>query len=202
MTTKLTQAHTALIEFVIEFEELYYQRHVDHLHFVCPALHSTLHLTSEVPHVGPSLCTSQWTVEWTISNLGEEICQPSNPYANLSQCGLHHCQINALKAMFPNLKLIDGDLPRGVRDVGNGYALLRVMDNATWHISQCEAATFPSHAYLGEKGQSMPDDWCPPVHRWACLRLPNGQTARSSWKEDLKPLEKVHITRNVRCVHK
>jgi len=63
LTVDLTQAHTALIEFVTEFEELYYQRRVERLHFVCPAIHSTLHLASEVPCVGPGLCGSQWTIE-------------------------------------------------------------------------------------------------------------------------------------------
>ncbi|KIM73760.1 hypothetical protein PILCRDRAFT_80789 [Piloderma croceum F 1598] len=196
LTADLTQAHPALIEFVTEFEELYYQRRVDRLHFVRPALHSTLHLASEVPRVGPGLCGSQWTVERTIGNLGEEIRQPSNPYANLSQRGLRRCQINALKAMLPKLEPNNGGLPRGARDIGNGYVLLRAKEDTARPVRQCEVAAFRAH--LGEEGQNMPDNWCPCVRRWARLRLPNGQTARSGWKEDLKPLEKVRMARNVK----
>ena len=43
-------------------------------------------------------------MECTIGNLGEEIRQPSNPYANLSQRGLLRCQVNALTAMIPDLQ--------------------------------------------------------------------------------------------------
>ena len=43
-------------------------------------------------------------MERTIGNLGEEIRQPSNPFANLSQRGLRRSQVNALKAMIPDLE--------------------------------------------------------------------------------------------------
>ena len=42
-------------------------------------------------------------MERTIGNLGEEIWQPSKPYANLSQRGLIRNQVNALIAMVPDL---------------------------------------------------------------------------------------------------
>ena len=42
-------------------------------------------------------------MERTIGNLGQEIKQPSNPYANLSQRGLIRAQVNALKAIIPAL---------------------------------------------------------------------------------------------------
>ena len=44
----------------------------------------------------------------------------------------------------------------------------------------------------------VPERWSPEVVRWAQLRLPNGQVARSAWKEKLKPLEKVRMARNVK----
>ena len=44
--------------------------------------------------------------------------------------------------------------------------------------------------------QDMDDEWQPMVTRWARLRLPNGQIARSAWKE--KEKAKVQITRNVK----
>jgi hypothetical protein len=43
-------------------------------------------------------------MECTIGNLGEEIWQLSNPYANHSQRGLLRCQVNALKAMILDLQ--------------------------------------------------------------------------------------------------
>jgi len=98
--------------------------------------------------------------------------------------------------MHPELEPNNGGLPRGARDIGNGYTLLRAKEDTARPVRQCEVAAF--RAYLGEKGQSMPDNWCPCVRRWARLRLPNGQTARSGWKEDLKPLEKVRMARNVK----
>jgi hypothetical protein len=60
-------------------------------------------ISPEVTRLGPPICSSQWTMEHTIGNLGEEIWQLSNPYANLSQRGLLRCQVNALKAMILNL---------------------------------------------------------------------------------------------------
>jgi hypothetical protein len=83
-TCDLREAHLALIQFVKEFEEIYYQRHTDRLYFIRPAVHSILHLATEVSHMEPGLCTLQWTMEQTIRNLTEEIHQPSNSYANLS----------------------------------------------------------------------------------------------------------------------
>ena len=120
-TCDLCQAHKALIGFVTEFEELYYQRRTDCIHFVRPVLHGVLHLAPEVTRVGPGLCALQWTIEQTIGNLGEEIWQPSNPYANLSQRGLRRCQVNALKAIFPDLEPNEDGLPRGAIDIGNSY---------------------------------------------------------------------------------
>jgi hypothetical protein len=36
------------------------------------------------------------------------------------------------------------------------------------------------------------------VSRWARLRLPTGQVADSYWKEGMKPLNRVRISRNVK----
>jgi hypothetical protein len=82
------------------------------------------HLVPEVFQVGPLICSSQWTIEWAIGDLGSEIRQPSNPFANLSQRGLRRSQVNALKAMMPDLDPPEVYLPRGAEDVGGGYVLL------------------------------------------------------------------------------
>lgn len=51
----------------------------------------------------------------------------------------------------------------------------------------CEAAAIVT--YTQSAGAGTVDDWEPAVMRWACLRLPNGQVACSSWKEILKPMK-------------
>ncbi|KAJ6540106.1 hypothetical protein B0H10DRAFT_2138558, partial [Mycena sp. CBHHK59/15] len=44
----------------------------------------------------------------------------------------------------------------------------------------------------------MEDGWVPYVTRRSRVRLPNGQVARSRWKETKKPLEKLRSSRNVK----
>ena len=138
-------------------------------------------------------------MERTIGNLGEEIRQPSNPYANLSQRGLLRCQLNALMAMIPDLGPPPPSLPRGAIDLGpEGYVLLRAQDRYDRLMRPQEAGALLR--YLGsaaDEGNST-SDWCPKVTRWARLRLPNGQVARSRWKESLKPLGKLRTARNVK----
>lgn len=85
---QLQAAHHALIQFVEEFEILYYQRNPDRLHFVRQSIHLLIHLAPETVRVGLLSLLTQWPLKRTIGNLGEEIKQPSNPYANLSERGL------------------------------------------------------------------------------------------------------------------
>ena len=56
-------AHEALLDFVQEFEKVYYQWLSTCLHFICPCLHLLIHLAPEVLRVGPGLCSLQWTME-------------------------------------------------------------------------------------------------------------------------------------------
>lgn len=88
-------------------------------------------MAPETERVGPGIIYSQWAIEWTIGNLGEEIKQHSDPYANLSQRGLRRCQVNALKAMIPDLVPVENPLPHGALDLGDKYSLLRAMDTAS-----------------------------------------------------------------------
>ncbi|KAF9224440.1 hypothetical protein BS17DRAFT_795438 [Gyrodon lividus] len=88
--------------------------------------------------------------------------QHSNCYANLTQCAIHHAQVNALKAIIPT---IDRDArkptkPHGSFGLGNGYLLLP--------HHKCKL-TFLSHG------------GCFKVRQWARLQLPNGQKCRSLW---------------------
>ena len=62
-------------------------------------------------------------METAIGNLGEEIRQDQDPYANIAQWGLLHAQINSLVAMIPDALLLDdksGAVPHGSRDLGDG----------------------------------------------------------------------------------
>ena len=70
-------------------------------------------------------------MEQTIGNLGQEIRQPSNPFANLSQRALQRCQVNALKAMIPDLEKSAPTVPQGGKDLSGGYILLRAKDRAS-----------------------------------------------------------------------
>jgi hypothetical protein len=172
LTNDLKSAHKTMMEFKMEFEELYYQWRVDRLHFVQPSIHSILHIAPEVIRVGPPICSSQWTMERTIGNLGEEIHQPSNPYTNLSLRGLLRAQVNALKVMIPDLEPANA-LPQGAVDIGNGYVLLRALERSRSPVWDCEREAM--RLFGLDLGLNMTYS----IARWARLRLPTGQTARS-----------------------
>ncbi|KAG1894229.1 uncharacterized protein F5891DRAFT_961902 [Suillus fuscotomentosus] len=129
-------------------------------------------------------------MERTIGNLGQEIQQPSNPYANLSQEGLQRCQVNTLLSVLPELDEPPKGLPTSSVDLGDGYALLRKRDRY-FHLPDPEHAEDIAH-FLGE-GRVLHR-----IKKWAHLLLPNGQIVRSAWQETIKPLEKIHILRNVK----
>ncbi|KAF5386899.1 hypothetical protein D9615_001883 [Tricholomella constricta] len=198
--TQLQDAHRYLQEFHEEFELLYCQRRTDRLHFMRPCLHALLHLASETVRLGPVPLYSTWTMERVIGDLGGEIKQPSNPYQNLSERGVRRCQINALKASFPALDHIQESLPQGALDIGGGYVLLRAKDSYAQNIVGHAGHVIRSYLLEEEEklGNHPPADWIgPKVVRWARLRLPTGQVARSAWKENTKSLDKL---RRSRCV--
>ena len=125
ITGKQTQeAHSYLVQFVEEYEHLYYQRRMDRLHFARPCLHTLLHTAPEVLRVGNGSLTDQYTMERAIGELGKGIRQPSNPYGNLCQLSLRRAQANALKAACPQLNDDLPHLPRYSEDLGAGYVLL------------------------------------------------------------------------------
>jgi hypothetical protein len=112
-------------------------------------VHSLVHLPREVLRLGPPVCSSQWTLERTIGNLGKEIKQHSNPFANLSQRGIRHARVNALKALIPDLepdRMEKKDLPRGSKDLGEGFVLLHAREGEPRPLRDCEADTakFPA----------------------------------------------------------
>ena len=191
------EAHLALASFVQEFEIIYCQCKATRIHFVRPCLHSVVHLPSEVIRVGPPICSSQWTLECTIGNLGEEIKQHSNPFANLSQCGIRRAHVNALKAMVPDLENInpESNLPCGAIDLGDGYVLLHAREAKLHALRDCEAEALRQALRIASMGEVIL------VRRWAKLGIPTGQKCNSAWKELNKPLEKRQTACNVK-VHR
>ena len=190
----MCEAQLALVSFAQEFEIIYCRRKATRIHFVRPCLHSVVHLPSEVIRVGPPICSSQWTLKCTIGNLGEEIKQHSNPFANLSQRGIRRARVNALKAMIPDLDQTKAaeDLPRGAMDLGDGYVLLRAREEEARALRDCVAEALRAFLPAAPRGEDIL------VRRWARLRIPTGQICNSVWKELNKPLEKRRTARMVK----
>ena len=175
---------------------MYYQRKIERLHFCRPSLHTLLHIAPETPRLGPPICYTQWTMERTIGNLGEEIKQPSKLYANLSQRGIRRCQVNAIKAMIPDFDSDEKNPVRGSMDIGDGYILHRARDDRAHKIPDPESAAVRS--YCERQGSVLNHNWTPRIQRWARLQLPTGQIARSAWKEKQKALTEGRMSRNVK----
>jgi hypothetical protein len=185
-------AHILLCMWEREFELLYYQLKEDRLQIIRPCVHQTSHLVSETVLKGPPICYAQWTMERTIGNLGQEIRQPSQPYANLSQEGVRRCRVNTLLSAMPELDEPSKGLPDGAVDLGDGYALLRKRDkNPLFPVGDAAEAI---QNFLGP-GRELPR-----IKRWARLLLPNGQIARCAWREMLKSIEQTRMSRNVKVI--
>ncbi|KAE9390159.1 hypothetical protein BT96DRAFT_833830, partial [Gymnopus androsaceus JB14] len=195
-TEELLEADDKFTEFSNGFKTIYVQRRSDQIHFVCPSIHAPSHIPFETARIGPGAIYSQWTMERTIGNLGEEIKQHSNPYANISQRGVRHCQVNALAASIPDLIPSSDAPPHGAKLLENGFMMLAATNTAAREVSAVEANAIRS--FYAALGEPKPACWCPKLVRWARVKLPNGQIARSQWKEDPIPLEDIRIARNVK----
>lgn len=193
---ELKEAELMIAQFSDEFEMLYVQRRVDRLHFVRACIHTLSHMAPETVRLGPCLIYSQWALERTIGNLGEEIRLHSNAFANLAQRGLRRSQVNALKSMLPDLDTTDIILPRGALDIGDGYIMLTATEATPSSVRQCEAIALQE--YLAAVGLAIDTANFYKVNRWARIRLPNRQVARSLWKEAKIPAERVQAARNVK----
>ncbi|KAJ8579693.1 hypothetical protein M405DRAFT_712474, partial [Rhizopogon salebrosus TDB-379] len=182
-------AHALFCTWERNFEMYYYQRREDRIHFVRPCVHQINHIISETIQKGPPICYAQWTMERTIGNLGQEIRQPSKPYANLSREGVRRCKVNTLLSVIPELDEPPKGLPEGAVDLGDGFALLRKRDKTSKNAVGVYAHAITT--FLGDRP-------LPRIKRWARLRLPNGQIARSAWRETLKPIGQTRMSRNVK----
>ncbi|TBU21771.1 hypothetical protein BD311DRAFT_677574 [Dichomitus squalens] len=174
-------AHTLLVEYVEEFEEMYYSRRVDRLHFCRQALHGLVHLMPENVRVGPAWLHSQWPLENAIGNLTAEIGSHSKPYENLSLRGLRRAQISALIAMFPDTLEDRPVLPRGAIDLGDQYVLLHPTMRNPQRLGNIDSTALI--AFLDAQGIRSPPHWIPRIIKRGRLRLPGGQVARTAWKE-------------------
>lgn len=177
----LCEGTKLLNEFVIEFEKLYYQRKESQIHFVRHSIHLLTHIGPETVRAGPLSCYAQWTIETAIGNLGNEIRQDKDPYANIAQRGLIRAQLNTLQAKYPELKSSKDTIPPLSRDFGDGYILLPAADTASRKISHDQYLVLMD--YWRSQGWPNASEWPNAISRWARLQLPNGQQARSIWGE-------------------
>ena len=120
-------ADELLLQWVLDFELIYYKRDQNRLHFVHQCVHSLTHLARETCRLGPLWLSSQWTMERVIGYLGSLLRQPSNPFRNMAAQARRMASTNALVAMWPDLETTKG-APRGSRDLGDGYLLLGPKD--------------------------------------------------------------------------
>jgi len=178
---QLTLAHQHLLEWVYEFEILYYQRKMERLHFVRQCVHSLVHLVPETLRIGPPSLSAQWTMERVIGHFGSLIKQPSNPFANLTEQAKKITEINAIIAMWPDLEKVQKN-PRGSIDLGDGYLLLWPKDHKPYRLSPAEWEALNTF-YSGLPNAGITRRY---IYRWGRLRIPNGQTARSYWKEVIR----------------
>ncbi|KAI0317099.1 hypothetical protein OF83DRAFT_1059256, partial [Amylostereum chailletii] len=192
----LRMAQKLLLEFAREFELLYYQRKESRLHFCRQSIHPVAHMAPESGRVGPLGLVGQWVMERTIGDLGQEVKQPSNPYANLSQRGLQCAQVNALKSVMPDLEADEDALPRGSVDLGDKYVLLRPMDTVSHEVPYTEA-DFINAYWVGAGGHGAPGG-ITHVRKWGRVRLANRQNVRSAWKEKERPLENIRMSRIIK----
>jgi hypothetical protein len=94
--------------------------------------------------------------------------------------------------MFPHLKLgDDNSLPSGVKDLGEGYALLHAYQTTAKPVTNTKVNVILQ--YWEEKGWPNLDTWPQAVKQWSHLQLPNGQKARCCWYESRskQPLRKM-----------
>ncbi|THH16725.1 hypothetical protein EUX98_g9255 [Antrodiella citrinella] len=186
--TQLQEAHKLLTDFVYEFEILYVQRKISRMHFMPQCTHALCHTPTESFRIGPLLCTSQFPIERTIGDLGAEIRQPSNPFANLAQRALRRAQTNALKSMFPDLDNepsndVAPNMPCSRLDGGLVLLHPRERRDRIKKLRPVEAEVIRAHLEAVGGPEAVRSFTETLVQRWGRLRLTTGQICRSVWKE-------------------
>ncbi|KIK19063.1 hypothetical protein PISMIDRAFT_13954 [Pisolithus microcarpus 441] len=90
----------------------------------------------------------------------------------------------------PELDSSNTGLPYGSVDLSDGYTLLRKRSKHS--VTLCSGEAIAISQFLG------PGHIVPCIKKWAQLCLPNGQIARSAWRESLRPAEQICMSRNVK----
>ena len=176
---QLQLAHKFLLEWVVEFERLYYQQKVERLHFVRQCVHSLVHLGPETTRLGPPSLSAQWTMERVIGVFGSLLQQPSKLFSNLREQARRVAEINAVVAMWPEIETQRGEL-QGSLNLGQGYILLGPKDTKPYVLSPAEQTAlidFYSSLPNPENIRRRSTYW------WGRLEIPIGQVVRSHWKE-------------------
>ena len=180
----LLRGHNLLVEFAREYEDLYYQRMEVRIHFVRQSIHLLTHMAPETFRIGPLACYAQWTLETAIGNLGHEIRQDRDLFANLTQRAVMRAQVNSLCACFPQIEF---DIGRRSSQSSHrcefegSFVFLPCCEDNPSPLSDDELLAFK--AYWSSQSWPNIDNWPNAVCRWAKLQLPNGQKARSVWYE-------------------
>lgn len=181
---QLREARLFMIQFVEEYELLYYQRLPERIHFCRPLLHTFLHTPLEAERVGPGTYTTQFENERAIGDFGKEIRQPSNPFGNLARIAVRSAQKNALKMIYPELELKKRP-PRGARTLPNGYMFLSP------NTKEIRIEGHEGRFLLQNAGTDI-------VQKYGRLELSNGQIVRSVYSESTLIKREPRISRNVR----
>jgi hypothetical protein len=195
LALELQHAHGLFLRWVTEFEKSYCDQDLHRIHVVPPCVHTIIHLVAETVRLGPLGVYAQWALENTIGNLGHEVHQHSNPFMNLSERGLLRARINAVKALVPDFDLATNKLPRAACDLGGGAAFLPEKEDHQHIPLEGSKEELAILEYLKEFHPQLQDSAFS-VQRWARLQLPNGQCARSAFKELLQTQPR--ISRNVK----
>ena len=170
---QLKLAHKFLLEWVIEFEYLYYQRKTERLHFVRQCVHSLVHLGPETTRLGPPSLSAQWTMVRVIGVFGSLLRQPSSLFSNLREQARRVAEINAVVAMWPEIETERGPL-QGSLNLGQGYILLGPKDTKPYVLSPTKRAAlidFYSNLPNPENVERRS------IYQWGRLQIPTEQVA-------------------------
>ncbi|VDC06753.1 unnamed protein product [Peniophora sp. CBMAI 1063] len=197
----LDKAYVLMNQVCEEFEWIYCARKTARIHLVRHAIHIAHHQARDATRFGMGSYLSQYTCERSIGILEALVRQPSNPYKNLSNEAVLLAQLHALYARAPELDphRDNGKLPHTAIKLDGDYALLHATERTPHEVKPEERAAIVR--YMASFGVAVHNEWDGAITRWARLRLPNGQVARCAWRETLKELHKLRISRNIKIIH-
>jgi hypothetical protein len=191
-----------IVEFHSQFEDIYYDRRQDRIHFMRQSLHTLLHTTYKIVRVGPLGLVAQWTIERIIGDLKRQLRNPSEIYAGYTIRGLRQAQLNTLYSLFPQL---DPSAPPPVDNalthvLGDGYVLRHPrLTRGKWETptpnEMQSIEQFIEHNYAEDHRNIIVPSTVAP---WGRLQLPTGQVARSLWRERKLKAETLRCSRNVK----